>query len=89
MRALATILALLLLVAAWFVLLGSDEPVPATHLRAADVGAQDTRSGADTRTAGGARPRTAGQPERPAKPGQVDPVEIIGLMMMLGASHGR
>jgi hypothetical protein len=87
-KTLATILAGLLVVAATgFVLLGDDAPVLATHGQPVDVGVRDTRSGHETR-AGVTHPRIADRGGS-TKTGQVDSVEVIGLMMMLGSSRGR
>jgi hypothetical protein len=87
-KTLATILAVLIVVAAaGFVLLGGDAPVLATHGQPVDVGVRDTRSGRDTR-AGVTHPRIVDRRES-TKTGQVDSVEVIGLMMMLGSPRGR
>jgi len=81
------ILALLVSVATWFVLLGSDQAVLATDVRSVDVGVRDTRSTDEARIKV-TRPRTV-DPREAMKSGQVDPVEVIGLMMMLGSPRGR
>ena len=87
MKTLAMILALLVSVATWFILLSGDEAVLATHVQAVDVGVRDTRSTDDTPTRV-MRPRTV-DPRGSTKTGQVDSVEVIGLMMMLGSQRGR
>jgi len=86
-KTLAMILALLVSVATWFVLLAGDQAVLATHVQAVDVGVRDTRSTDDVRTEV-TRRRTVDPPGL-TKSGQVDSVEVIGLMMMLGSPRGR
>jgi len=86
-KLLATMLAILMIAATGFFLLDSDEPVLATHVRPVDGGARDTRSGQDPRTSV-TRPRTADR-RGSTKTGQVDSVEVIGLLMMLGSPRGR
>jgi len=88
MRTLATLLAVLVVVGAWFAFLSHNEPVLATHVWTIDVDVRDTPGGHEPRPAA-ARPRLVERGERQPKPGSVDPAEIIGLMIMLGSQHGR
>jgi hypothetical protein len=86
-KALVTILALLAVAATGFVLLGGDRPVLATHGQAADVALRDTPNSHDTRT-NATRPRTVNR-RGSTKTGEVDSVEVLGLMMMLGSPRSR
>jgi len=88
MRTLAPLLALLVVVGAWFAVFSRNEPVLATQVWTIDVDVRDTQGGHAPRPAA-ARPRLAERGERQTKPGPVDPAEIIGLIMMFGSQHGR
>ena len=79
-----TLVALLVVVTASFFLLGGENTVVPARALAADVDGQYLRKDP------AARPRPAHEPERPTKRVGLDHrVAIIGLMMMLGAPHGR
>ena len=83
MKTPGTVVAVLVVVTASFILLGGENTVVPARALAADVDGQYVRK------APAASPRPAREPERPTKRVVRDRVAIIGLMMILGAPHGR
>ena len=83
MRTLATVVALLVVVTASLFVWGSETTAVATHAMASDVKGQDVRK------APGANPRIEREREQSTKQEGLKRAGIIGLMMLLGAQHGR
>ncbi len=82
-RTLATAIALLVVVTASLFVWSSETTVVATHALASEVKSQDARK------ALAANPRNEREREQSTKQEELKRAAIIGLMMVLGAQHGR
>jgi uncharacterized protein YxeA len=83
MRTLATVIALLVVVTASLFVWGGETTVGATHALASEVKGQDVRKTPS------ATPRLEREREQSTKQEGLKRATIIGLMMLLGAQHGR
>ncbi|PYN91957.1 MAG: hypothetical protein DMD91_33225 [Candidatus Rokuibacteriota bacterium] len=82
-RIMATIVALLVVVIASFFLWNADKTIVSTHAPAVNV------DGRGVQKAPAESPRRAGEDQLSTKRIKPKPDTIIGLIMMLGAQHGR
>src|SRR5882724_2194781 len=82
-RIMATIVALLVVVIASFFLWDADKTIVSTHAPAVNV------DGRGVQKAPAESPRRAGEDQLSTKWIKPKPDTIIGLIMMLGAQHGR